>query len=279
MAQGHLKNIISRSFPSAHLLEISLVQDQDPDLPFYKNRFFFFLALTPGQGGQNGRTFVKENKIILKTEVEKILALSESINFWVKGHGPGFGTFSIFVDGSKSVYGGGVKSISVSDWNPTANMKVNPPVLGNPAKRQIGISFKAGKNKPIGILLSPCEALAIAHIFKKMADKALDMEMQLKVNTVGPAQPNPTHRQQPRQEYQQPSRRQQPRQEYQQPSRQQQPSQAPQGPPQNQQTNQPTSTNSTEQVINDFQAGMNAVMNNQGPMEPPPGFNQDDISF
>ena len=70
MAQNStLQNVFSQSFPGQSLFEVSLVKDTNPELPFYKNKYFCFLSLAPGVKGQGGqRSFDTQNKITIKTE-------------------------------------------------------------------------------------------------------------------------------------------------------------------------------------------------------------------
>lgn len=176
-----IDNIYSRSFPGANLFEISLVKDNDPELPFYKNAYFCFLSLTPGVQGQNGRGFNKDARITMKTEVEKVMALAQSIRIWARGQGQAFGNFGIWADSSKSQHGGGgKKACFVSDFIPKS---------GDASKRQISISFKMNDNQPIGAFFSPSEAMAVADIMDFIANKALEMEFENRTLQVGKTPP------------------------------------------------------------------------------------------
>ena len=62
--QSQLTNIFSKSFTSANLFEFSLVRDDDPNLPFYKPRYFTFFSFIPGVQDQNGRTFDRSPNFI-----------------------------------------------------------------------------------------------------------------------------------------------------------------------------------------------------------------------
>src|SRR6056297_1184515 len=103
-----LQNIYSRSFPANNLFEVSLVKDTNPDLPFYKSRYFIFVSLTPGgQTEQGGRTFNRDGRITMKTECEKVMSLANSLRAYARGQGSTLGQFAIFVDSNKAGYGGG----------------------------------------------------------------------------------------------------------------------------------------------------------------------------
>lgn len=180
--QSSLQNVYSRSFPANNLFDISLVKDNNPDLPFYKNRYFMFLSLTPGsQTDQGGRTFNKDGRITLKTEAEKIMALANSLRAHARGQGQ-MGQFAIFTDSSKSGFGGqGVKTVFVSEFEQQGQQQGG--------QRKIALSFKTGQNKPVGVFWTPVEAMAVADIFDFIANKSLELDFEGRTNQVGKVQP------------------------------------------------------------------------------------------
>jgi len=161
--QSSLQNIFSKSFPANNLFEISMVKDASPDLPFYKPRHFCFVSVTPGaKTDSGGRTFNKEGRITIKADLEKVLAISNSLKAFARGQGENFGQFAIFSDSSKSNFGGsggGFKSCFVSEF-------VQQPKEGTNQKAKVNvvISLKTSGN-PIGIFMSRPEAIAMADIF------------------------------------------------------------------------------------------------------------------
>lgn len=177
--QSTLQNIYSRSFPANNLFEVSLVKDTNPELPFYKNRYFAFLSLTPGaQNEQGQRTFNKDGKITLKAECEKLFALANSIRAYVRGQMQ-IGQFAIFTDSSKSNYGGGtVKTIFAGQFDQKQQNSEQ-------TAKKIALSFKTGQNKPIGLFWSPAEAVAVASIIDFIADKGLELDFNERHNSVG----------------------------------------------------------------------------------------------
>jgi hypothetical protein len=176
--QSSLQNIYSRSFPANNLLEISLVKDTNPELPFYKNKHFMFLSLTPGgQTDQGGRTFNRDGRITVKSDSEKIMALANSIRAYARGQAQ-LGQFAIFTDSNKSAYGGGaIKTIFAGQYD---QKQQNDTVV-----RKVSLSFKTGQNKPIGVFWSPAESVAIADIFEFIAKKAIELDFDDVNHTVG----------------------------------------------------------------------------------------------
>jgi len=215
--QSTLQNIYSRSFPANNLIEISLVKDANPELAFYKSKYFCFLSLTPGvKSDMGGRTFNKEGRITIKTEVEKVLALAYAMRAFARGQAAQVGQFAIFVDNSKSNFSGGggqIKTCFVSEY-------MQQQQQGDP-KRNIVLSFKTGQNKPMGNFWSPVEALAIADIFEFIGKKGLELDLDARSQSVG-TMPNQQNFQQPQQGVQQPQQQnfQQPQQGVQQPNQQ-----------------------------------------------------------
>jgi hypothetical protein len=175
-----LQNVFNKSFPGSNLFQISLVKDTNPELPFYKNKYFFFISMVPGMKTQEGgRTFDVNNKIQLKVEVEKLLALSKSIHM-IASRMVEEGRFSIIADSSRSQHSQGqgmYKTVFASEYNATGN---NP-------QRLISIGFKAGRDKPVGCVFTPSEAFAIAQFIEWICKKCVDFEFddrQVSVGTV-----------------------------------------------------------------------------------------------
>lgn len=178
-----LQNVFQKSFPGNNLLDLSLVLDTDPQLPFYKNRYFFFIGITPGQKNDQGtgRTFVKEGKIQLKVEVEKVLALAHSIRL-ICDNRVADAKFSIIADSSKSNYGNvnnGIKSIFIGEYIPPAKQD------GTPSQKLISFAFKQGANKPIGCTYTISEGYAISDILVHLCKKCMDLEIEAKGLNVG----------------------------------------------------------------------------------------------
>jgi len=184
--QSSLQNIFSKSFPANNLFEISMVKDASPDLPFYKPRHFCFVSVTPGaKTDSGGRTFNKEGRITIKADLEKVLAISNSLKAFARGQGEAYGQFAIFSDSSKSSFGGsggGFKSCFVSEYVQAASDNKK-------AKTNVVISLKTSGN-PIGIFMSRPEAIAMSDIFDFIAMKGLELEFEDKKNAVGTVQNN-----------------------------------------------------------------------------------------
>ena len=177
---SNIVSIYSKSFAGQNLFEISLVKDNDPQLPFYKPKFFFFISMTPGaKTDQGGRTFNRNGRVTLKCDSEKVLALAESMAFWARGQGA-FGKFSIYAESSKSQSGGsGKKACFAGEYMKPGRGDNDPP------ERQITLSFKIDQARPFGNFFPPAEALAIANIIRKIAEKSIDMDLECRQIQVG----------------------------------------------------------------------------------------------
>src|SRR6056297_1157088 len=183
-----LQNIYSKSFPANNLFEVSLVKDTNPDLPFYKSKYFMFVSLTPGgQTEQGGRTFNRDGRITMKTDSEKVMALANSLRAFARGQGQ-LGQFAIFVDSSKSGFGGGggFKTCFVGEFSQKAQQE------GQQDKKMVALSFKTGQSKPLGVFWPPSEAMAVADILDFLAKKGLELDFNDRQNSVGKiSQPQP----------------------------------------------------------------------------------------
>lgn len=208
MSQGNtLENVYSKSFPAQNLFEISLVKDTNPELPFYKSKYFCFISMTPGATNDGQRTYDRNNRITIKVDFEKVIALGHSLEIWARGMGPKFGKFTIFVDTGKSNFGNGQgnqKMCWVGDFISDQN---------KPEDRKISISFKQGQqSKPIGINFSPSEGLAIAEVLKFVGSQAMKEDFKFRsTQPVGYSNQNNGYNQKaapqaaaPQQNYQQP---------------------------------------------------------------------------
>lgn len=166
-----LQPVFSRSFPGAHLFEVSIVKDVDPDRPFYRDAYFCFVSLTPGvKTDTGGRTFDRDNRITLKATAEQIYSLGTAVGANAQGYGSKLGSMVIFADSSRSQYGNGtIKQCFVSEFMQNTN---------NGQIKKISISFKSGDNKPIGAFWGAFDAFGVANTLKYIADKCLELEME-----------------------------------------------------------------------------------------------------
>ncbi len=167
--QSNLTSIFSYSLPGNHLLQISLVKQATAD-DSYKKQHFFFITLAPGaQTAEGGRTFNFQNKITMKQEIHQIYGLASGLISSANNAEANIGKYSAYSDASKSAFGGagaGGKSLGVQR---AADQKGNVNVV---------MYFKTGSNQPLGFGMNPHIAVALARICNKMADKAMDLEME-----------------------------------------------------------------------------------------------------
>ena len=179
---GKLKNIFQKSFPANNLLEFSLVKDTDPELPFYKNRYFCYVSIMPGKKGDNGnRTFDKTGRITIKTECDKLIALGKSLRYYAQKLG-NVAKFTIYADSTKGQYSNGqgsVKQCFASEW-------IQKDQQGNVKDPVYGISLKEDKNNPIGVFWTAVEAMAVADIIEEFFGKeGIRLEMAERKVQVG----------------------------------------------------------------------------------------------
>lgn len=170
--QSTLENVVSYSFPANNLFQISLVRDADPNRKGYKKQYFCFLTLAPGeQGQQGGRTFNFSNRINMKQDIHKVLALAYAIRACARGQQQMIGKWSLFTDSSRSGYsqGGGVKMVFVNQFNNQKDQK-NP-------RLQVSLGFKQGQNNPIGLIFDVPDALALADVIEGIGKRGLQLEM------------------------------------------------------------------------------------------------------
>lgn len=164
--QSKLENIFSYSFPANHLLQVSIVRQQSEQS--YKKEFFCFITLAPGvQSQQGGRSFDFNNRITMKVDGHQVTAMAHAVRASVRGQEAMIGQFSIYVDTSKSAYGGqggGGKSMMVR--------------RGETQKKEPAITFffKQGQGQALGFSMPPATALAAADIFEFIGRKCLELE-------------------------------------------------------------------------------------------------------
>lgn len=175
-----VENVFNKNFPGSNVFEISLVRDTDPELPFYKDRYFFFCATIPGARTESGgRTYNKDGRITMKVDAQKLLAMATHLKWVVLRGEKAVGPYKIFSDSSNSQYGdGSKKQFYTSEWTPEGK------------SRMVGIAMKSGENKPTGYLTAPADAYAIAEVMELMAKKAIEMLMNANQNYVGPSKSN-----------------------------------------------------------------------------------------
>ena len=165
MNQGNnLETLFNVSYPSNHLLIISVVKDNTPNV---RNKYYSFITLLPRSTDMNGNvTYDKNARVTLKQNLHHLRSLAKSIKRTIKYiEKPNLiGQTSIFSDGSKSSFGDSIKK--VISVNLQANQNGQPVIL---------IMFKAGDAQAKAISLSPSEAEAMADEIELVCNKALEM--------------------------------------------------------------------------------------------------------
>ena len=184
--QSTLQNVCSYSFTANNLFQISLVKDTDPNRPAYKRAFFCFLTLAPGAQGQGGgRTYNFSNKINMKQDMHQVMALANAIRNVARGYAHLNGKFSLFVDSSKSSYGGSQGNVKQVFVNPFPNPKQQNQQNQQNQEPKVSLGFRMGKNNPIGLIWSVPEALAVADVIEMIGKKGIELDMNNSLNMVG----------------------------------------------------------------------------------------------
>ncbi len=267
--QSSLQNVCSYSFTAQNLFSVSLVKDTDPNLPSYKRAFFCFLTLAPGEAGNNGgRTYNFSNKINMKQDLHQVLSLAHAVRNVAAGRAHLNGKFSLFVDTSKSSYGGGAGMVKQVFVNPFPKPNPQQPPAADP---KVSLGFRIGKEQPKGMIWSVPEALAVADILEGISKKGiqLDMNHSMQIGAQPPAQTN-QNSYKSNNGYQQSSAPPPQEQRTGPPKTNQQTYQQPANPPpQNQQpvnTNQQSyqQPNTVDNIVNNFQDGLNDANNGGG---------------
>jgi hypothetical protein len=198
--------IFRRSFSGSNLIDITLIRDDDPELPWYKSKHFVFLGFKQGvQNPQGGRTFASKklnNGIIenFKIDLEKLLALGTNLEMLGKWMGPipekkddptfwarTIGKFSVISDSSKSKYGSNqkmFKQIFVSTF-------MGKDGQNNP-ERKVSLNFKFNETL-IPTNMTPMDAIALGEILKFIAMYGIEKEKEVPINDIGTVQDAPNN--------------------------------------------------------------------------------------
>lgn len=173
---NNLVNLFNYSFPGVNILNISLVSDNDSELPGYKLKHFCFIRLIPGaQSDSGGRTFSPKDAINFKIEPHKLFAMANAIKTYSNvamrmqpnQQKPKIPAFTMFADSSKSVYGGQEKK--------SLNLDIgNFDKYGNPS---IVMFFQAGQRK----IVYSCDvytAYGISRVLEMIAENAVKLEAE-----------------------------------------------------------------------------------------------------
>lgn len=148
------------SFPSNHLVTISLLHDPDSRYEPY----FAIIKLAPGDsdGSNNNRTYDTKNSINMKFSIRELPALAAALKAYCMGDKafPPYSKFSKSRDTTKtlSVFAG--KRNEKGGEEPTVVLKVATP------------------NVKYGIRLSPYEAYSLGSIIEKIFEFAIQKDIE-----------------------------------------------------------------------------------------------------
>ena len=214
--QSNLKNLFNFSFPGVHLLQISLVKDLSNE-DSYKRKHFSFITIVPGKKvdqsvSVSGRTFDWSNRINMKAEADRILALSYDLKtlceaskyFYVENNQQtdqavlfairqsqlmrktlenSVSGFSLFADSSRSSYGDGQGSVKSFSLQLSGDQKkLDRPV--------IILWGKEGQGKALNYTMTPPQAMSVAKVCDFIANKTLELEFEHQQNAEPRTQQN-----------------------------------------------------------------------------------------
>lgn len=163
--QGDLLTVLTYLFPGANALRISLMQRQVKS----KADYFCFLTILPEHQSDSMATNPNSwnNKIAIKCEPHRMLALGNAVNGVATGNGNAIGPFQILSDPSKSKYSSNIgnfekKSLSIVEHDQN-NIKY------------ISLLFSAGQNRKFHYTMDVAMALSFADICKLFGQKCLEL--------------------------------------------------------------------------------------------------------
>lgn len=189
-----LVNILSRSFPGQSLLSVSLVRDDDPQRPWYKNKYYNFISIAPpiqNNNGNGGTSWDVKSRINMKVECEKVLGLGLALEKFILTNGNPTFQYTIYSDNSKSSYNNGqtqIKTIFISCYSKDKQTR-----NGNVSVLYFSISATSSMNgqssNPFGYSGTAGDMLAIAEVIKMIGQEGLKLDFEFqKTSTSGPQQ-------------------------------------------------------------------------------------------
>lgn len=198
---SQLTNVLSRSFPGQSLLSISLVRDDDPQRPWYKNKYYSFVAISPPIQNQNGgNSWDVKNRINMKIECDKLLGLGLALEKYILTNGnPNF-QYSIYSDNSKSNFNNGqnqIKTIFISYFEKQKQSKNGQISVAN-YSLSASSSMNGQSSNPFGYSGTAGDMLAVAEIIKMIGQEGIKAEFEFQKSNAGvpnqlPQQSNEMH--------------------------------------------------------------------------------------
>jgi hypothetical protein len=167
-----IRNVISKSYPGSSLLDVQLIADEDPDLPFYKDKFFIFFSIAPGINDNGRRSYDTKNKITMKIDLFKFSTLAKSIKFLAMSKNKDDEKkyiYSIFTDNGKTT-----KILAPAIYLPPKKKDSdNDPV-------ELLLLFLKSDNNRVNFTIKKLEALTLAEELEEIAKFGREKELQSK---------------------------------------------------------------------------------------------------
>ena len=164
-----LEPVFNTGFAFNHLITIGLIHripTGNLNQRDYKDKYFFFVTVAPGEGQGSDRTYNFNSKIPLKYSCREISALAFALKQCAIGNDHNALPYSKFARSQ-----GQQKTVSV--WTSTKMQQI-----GQEQKqvRQINLTFKAANS--YSIQLSPSDAFSIGEVLETMFKRGMELEME-----------------------------------------------------------------------------------------------------
>ena len=185
--RSRMRNVVSYSFSSSSLLEVSLMYE--PQTNELKRPFFCFLKLLPGGKNQKTgeRTYIPDKNITLKIALDRILEFAKALRVHAAGQHVNFGPYTMYTDTSKAAFTSenskvGNKQLLLS-YIPGNRDQSGAYVRGGEPKVMLTLSLKAEGKDPekVSFPMTPYMASAVADVCEKIANKGCDLEIDRQV--------------------------------------------------------------------------------------------------
>ena len=177
--QSTTRNVMSKSFKSNVLFQISLMEEMSPKSS-YEEKYFLFFSMMP-KGTENGvEKYVRSGSVSMKVTLEKALAFAYALKY--KSIGNKIGEFSIFTDSTKSDYagasGGVKKQCTVNRYSSKRNIGGKEEEIP-----QVSVTINAtGGGSKLSHPMHPEEGLAIARIIEMIIEDGIKLELDYRKN-------------------------------------------------------------------------------------------------
>lgn len=159
------RNVISFPFAGNHLVEISLMYQQQND--GRKRHYFCFFKLLPA--GKNGATYRSADHITMKLSLDRALEVGKALRAIATGAGDRLGSFITFTDTSKAG--------TTSEKTNAGKKSLSCFMVEGQKGPKVMLSIALGKDK-YSFPMTPYYAGSMADIIEKVALQGVDLEFE-----------------------------------------------------------------------------------------------------